>query len=194
MLLVCDSKTRVEFLPSTGIRTVCLSAVDLAVFAGGEAVFLFEGPEEGGVVAEADLLRDAAQVSVFGHQLSGPVQPLLGDVAVKAPAQALTAKVGHGAFADMEAPGGVPDGDLLRQMLSVFRTSVDTMSVEEKRAAIRTVVRKVIWDGVNAHVILFGADEQIEFPDIKDRFGSDEEPLEEEDDMASETPWGEDSK
>ena len=84
--------------------------------------------------------------------------------------------------------------DLLRQMLSVFRTSVDTMSVEEKRAAIRTVVRKVIWDGVNAHVILFGADEEIEFPDIKDRFGSDEEPLEEEDNMASETPWGEDSK
>ena len=84
--------------------------------------------------------------------------------------------------------------DLLRQMLAVFRTSVDTMSVEEKRAAIRTVVRKVIWDGANAHVILFGADEEIEFPDIKDRFGSDEEPLEEGDDMASETPWGEDSK
>ena len=84
--------------------------------------------------------------------------------------------------------------DLLRQMLAVFRTSVDTMSVEEKRAAIRTVVRKVIWDGVNAHVILFGADEEIEFPDIKDRFGSGEEPLEEEDDMPPETPWGEDSK
>lgn len=84
--------------------------------------------------------------------------------------------------------------DLLRQMLAVFRTSVDTMSVEEKRAAIRTVVRKVIWDGANAHVILFGADEEIEFPDIKDRFGSDEEPLEEGDDMVSETPWGEDSK
>lgn len=83
--------------------------------------------------------------------------------------------------------------DLLRQMLAVFRTSVDTMSVEEKRAAIRTVVCKVIWDGVNAHVILFGADEQIEFPDIKDRFGSGEEPLE-EDDMPPETPWGEDSK
>ena len=84
--------------------------------------------------------------------------------------------------------------DLLRQTLAMFRTSVDTMSVEEKRAAIRTVVRKVIWDGVNAHVILFGADEEIEFPDIKDRFGSDEEPLEEGDDMISETPWGEDSK
>lgn len=80
--------------------------------------------------------------------------------------------------------------DLLRQMLVVFRTSVDTMSVEEKRAAIRTVVRKVIWDGVNAHVILFGADEEIEFPDIKDRIADSAE----EDDMDSESLWGEDSK
>lgn len=80
--------------------------------------------------------------------------------------------------------------DLLRQMLAVFRTSVDTMSVEEKRAAIRTVVRKVIWDGANAHVILFGADEEIEFPDIKDRIADSAE----EDDMDSESLWGEDSK
>lgn len=81
--------------------------------------------------------------------------------------------------------------DLLRQMLSVFRTSVDTMSVEEKRAAIRTVVRKVIWDGVNAHVILFGAEgEEIEFPDMKDRIVD----LAEEDDDSSESLWGEDSK
>ncbi len=81
--------------------------------------------------------------------------------------------------------------DLLRQMLSVFRTSVDTMTIEEKRAAIRTVVRKVVWDGVNAHVILFGAEgEEIEFPDMKDRIGD----LAEEDDDSSESPWGEDSK
>ena len=60
--------------------------------------------------------------------------------------------------------------DLLRQMLSMFRTSIDDMSIEEKRAAIRTVVRKVIWDGVNAHVVLFGADESdIEFPNMDDR-------------------------
>ena len=62
--------------------------------------------------------------------------------------------------------------DLLRQMLSMFRTSIDDMSIEEKRAAIRTVVRKVIWDGVNAHVVLFGADEdEIEFPDMDNRLG-----------------------
>jgi hypothetical protein len=47
----------------------------------------------------------------------------------------------------------------------------------------------VIWDGVNAHVILFGADEQIEFPDMTDRIADTEE-----DNMLFETPWGEDSK
>ena len=90
--------------------------------------------------------------------------------------------------------------DLLRQMLSVFRTSIDQMSIEEKRAAIRTVVRKVIWDGVNVHVVLFGADEgEIEFPEIED--GGEEETLEAfadvdygELDADSKTHWGEDSK
>ena len=109
---------------------------------------------------------------------------------------------------------------MLRQMLSMFRTSIDDMSIEEKRAAIRTVVRKVIWDGVNAHVVLFGADEsEIEFPDMDDRLGhmddesGEEEPLEafvdvdyddfEEENSglgktepsnASKSRWGEDSK
>ena len=110
--------------------------------------------------------------------------------------------------------------DLLRQMLSMFRTSIDDMSIEEKRAAIRTVVRKVIWDGVNAHVVLFGADESdIEFPDMDDRLAhsddesGEEEPLESFADVdygdfeeensglgknepsnASKSRWGEDSK
>jgi site-specific DNA recombinase len=110
--------------------------------------------------------------------------------------------------------------DLLRQLLVHFRTSIDDMSVEEKRAAIRTVVRKVIWDGVNAHVVLFGADEgEIEFPDMDDRLchmddqNGEEEPLEafadvdyddfEEENSGlgniepmggSKTHWGEDSK
>ena len=72
--------------------------------------------------------------------------------------------------------------DLLRQMLSHFRTSIDDMSIEEKRAAIRTVVRKVIWDGASAHVVLFGAEEgEIEFPDMEDRIGNvDDESAEEE--------------
>ena len=48
---------------------------------------------------------------------------------------------------------------MLRQLLSVFRDSIDEMSIEQKRAAIRTVVRKVVWDDTNVHVILFGAAE-----------------------------------
>ena len=103
--------------------------------------------------------------------------------------------------------------DLLRQMLSMFRTNIDEMSVEEKRAAIRTVVRKVVWDGVSAHVVLFGAEEgEIEYPDMVSRYASmddesgEEEPLEAYSDVdygeyddetandTSKTSWREDSK
>ena len=49
--------------------------------------------------------------------------------------------------------------NMLRQLLSVFRDSIDEMSIEQKRAAIRTVVRKIVWDGTNVHVILFCAAE-----------------------------------
>ena len=64
------------------------------------------------------------------------------------------------AFSDIEF-------DVLRQMLSVFSNTIDDMSYEQKRAAIRSIVRRVIWDGENAHVILFGSqDGDIEFPDI----------------------------
>lgn len=48
--------------------------------------------------------------------------------------------------------------DTLQQTLSSFRTSMDDTSVEEKRAAVREIVHRVIWDGRNAHVILVGAD------------------------------------
>ena len=98
--------------------------------------------------------------------------------------------------------------DVLRQLLSVFQENIDDMPLEQKRAAIRTVVRKVIWDGVNAHIVLFGADEEeIEMPDITPLLTEQEETLEpfadvdyEEDleneaesESASMTPWREDS-
>lgn len=80
--------------------------------------------------------------------------------------------------------------DTLQRMLTVFRTCVDGMTVEEKRAAVRTVVRKVIWDGVNAHVVLFGADEgEIELPDMQECLMDAEDA-----DAVSKSPWGEDSK
>lgn len=57
--------------------------------------------------------------------------------------------------------------DVLRQMLSVFSNTIDDMSCEQKRAAVHSIVRRVIWDGENAHVILFGSEDgDIEFPDI----------------------------
>lgn len=101
--------------------------------------------------------------------------------------------------------------DVLRQLLSMFQENIDDMPLEQKRAAIRTVVRKVIWDGVNAHIVLLGADEEeIEMPDItpllSDAEAEDnlepfadvdsEEDLENvaESESASMTPWREDSK
>ncbi len=57
--------------------------------------------------------------------------------------------------------------DVMRQLLTVFKNSIDEMTIEQKRAAIRTIVRKVVWDGINAHIVLFGIqDEDIDFPDI----------------------------
>jgi site-specific DNA recombinase len=110
--------------------------------------------------------------------------------------------------------------DVMRQLLSVFKSSIDEMTIEQKRSAVRTLVRKVVWDGVNAHVVLFGASEdEIEYPEIGalgGEAGQDEEPNDElvpfgdvnydEDDQeddclgknkplsGSKTHWGEDSK
>ena len=76
--------------------------------------------------------------------------------------------------------------DLLRQMLAVFRSGIDGMSLEEKRAAVRTLVRKVIWDGVNAHVMLFGTDEEPLEADLDGVY--------EDSEADSISPQGEDSK
>jgi DNA invertase Pin-like site-specific DNA recombinase len=70
--------------------------------------------------------------------------------------------------------------NVMRQLLSIFKSGIDDMTVEQKRAAIRTLVRKVVWDGANAHVILFGAsDEDVGYPEIPE-MGRDA-PMREED-------------
>jgi len=62
--------------------------------------------------------------------------------------------------------GPLPDGEfgLLAQELASFGSTVDRMTVEQKRAAVRALVRQVIWDGEDAHVVLFGSDRACECP------------------------------
>lgn len=61
--------------------------------------------------------------------------------------------------------------DLLAQMLATFKNTVDEMTVEQKRAAIRAIVKQIIWDGKEAHVVLFGSDYEYEFPEIPVEIG-----------------------
>ena len=63
---------------------------------------------------------------------------------------------------------GAEEFDILVQMLSSFHTTIDLLSIEEKRAAIRTVVQKVVWDGDTAHLVLFGAEGDIDYTTIPD--------------------------
>ena len=54
--------------------------------------------------------------------------------------------------------------DMIRQMLSAMGESMEEYTVEQKRAAIRAFIRKIVWDGENAHIYLFHNDSDYEFP------------------------------
>ena len=93
--------------------------------------------------------------------------------------------------------GGI-EFDVMRQLLTVFHDNIDDMTVTQKRAAIRTVVRKVVWDGKVAHVVLFGSPEDeidwTTFPVDLEEDDNDPEGGGDGSDSPSGVRWGEDSK
>jgi site-specific DNA recombinase len=49
--------------------------------------------------------------------------------------------------------------ELQKETLSNFEKTVDFMDIEQKRAAIRILVKRVVWDGETVHLYLFGSRE-----------------------------------
>ena len=80
----------------------------------------------------------------------------------------------------------------MRQLLATIRNGFDDMTYEQKRAAIRTIVRRIIWDGENAHIVLFGAqDGEIEYPDISSLMQNSVAETEEDEDLV---PFGDENE
>lgn len=60
---------------------------------------------------------------------------------------------GNNTMSDMEF-------NLLEEMLVSFSNTFDLMSIEEKRAALRTFIERIVWDGEQVHIYLFGSEER----------------------------------
>lgn len=69
--------------------------------------------------------------------------------------------------------------DIVKQMLCSFAQNIDEYSVEEKRALIKTLVRKIIWDGHTIHIYMFNSDEGYDLSLTVDNgvFAATNEPL-----------------
>lgn len=72
---------------------------------------------------------------------------------------ALTADMQRNNLTEMEF-------DRICQLLSAIGDTIKEYSMEQKRAAVRTFVRKIVWDGENAHVYLFHSDVDDAFSDV----------------------------
>lgn len=47
--------------------------------------------------------------------------------------------------------------DSIRNQLQTFSDTFENMSINQKRAALRTIIKRIEWDGENVHVFLFGS-------------------------------------
>lgn len=54
-----------------------------------------------------------------------------------------------------------------QEMIESFASAVDSATLEEKRRLLRTIVKKVVWDGKNAYVYLFAEDGEADFPPVE---------------------------
>ena len=52
----------------------------------------------------------------------------------------------------------------MSQLYITLSSSIDDYTVEEKCAAIRTFIKKIVWDGENVHRYFFHYDGDCDFP------------------------------
>lgn len=122
---------------------------------------------------EAQLARARQEKAELEKKIGMLVDSLaeLGESGAKAPilrrieqmhrdCEAVEARIRE--LTDLASRHALSDGafDGMRRTLSAFGASFDEMPVERKRAALRALVREVVWDGVNAHVLLPGASDE----------------------------------
>ena len=65
-------------------------------------------------------------------------------------------------YEDLSKSNTLSDAEFknLAEIMKSFAKTVDSMSVEQKRIAIRTFVKRVVWDGENVHVYFFGSEDE----------------------------------